>query len=120
MSSQIITPAQAKSLREMINRASRIAVTCHMTPDGDAMGSSLCLAHVLSAMGKAVTVVVPDCPPQNLMFLPGAGQIVVASCRPERAQCVFRNSDLIFVLDYNDLKRIDRMAPMVEQSGGWL
>ncbi len=118
MSSQIITPAQAKSLREMINRASRIAVTCHMTPDGDAMGSSLCLAHVLSAMGKAVTVVVPDCPPQNLMFLPGAGQIVVASCRPERAQCVFRNSDLIFVLDYNDLKRIDRMAPMVEQSGG--
>ncbi len=66
MSSQIITPAQAKSLREMINRASRIAVTCHMTPDGDAMGSSLCLAHVLSAMGKAVTVVVPDCPPQNL------------------------------------------------------
>ncbi|MCM1293725.1 MAG: bifunctional oligoribonuclease/PAP phosphatase NrnA [Bacteroides sp.] len=116
MSSQIITPDQIQSLKETIDRAKNIAVTCHMGPDGDAMGSSLAMARVLSAMGKSTTVVVPDCPPLNLMFLPGTDSIVIASCRVDKARLVLGDADLIFVLDYNDLKRVDMMAPMIEQS----
>ena len=87
-----------------------------MTPDGDALGASLCMVHVLLSMGKFATVVVPDCPPQNLMFLPGSSHVVVASCRPERAESLLTDADLVVLLDFNDLKRIDRMAPMVEAS----
>ncbi len=36
-----------------------------MTPDGDAMGSSLCLMHTLRAMGKHVTAISPDAYPRN-------------------------------------------------------
>lgn len=74
------------------------------------------MVHVLLSIGKFATVVVPDCPPQNLMFLPGSSHIVVASCRQERAETLLAEADLVVLLDFNDLKRIDRMAPMVEAS----
>lgn len=112
----LLSKAQADQLSSMIQKSNRVVVTCHMTPDGDALGASLCMVHVLLSMGKFATVVVPDCPPQNLMFLPGSSHVVVASCRPERAESLLIDADLVVLLDFNDLKRIDRMAPMVEAS----
>lgn len=112
----LLSKAQADQLSSMIQKSNRVVVTCHMTPDGDALGASLCMVHVLLSMGKFATVVVPDCPPQNLMFLPGSSHVVVASCRPERAESLLTDADLMVLLDFNDLKRIDRMAPMVEAS----
>ena len=112
----LLSKAQADQLSSMIQKSNRVVVTCHMTPDGDALGASLCMVHVLLSMGKFATVVVPDCPPQNLMFLPGSSHVVVASCRPERAESLLTDADLVVLLDFNDLKRIDRMAPMVEAS----
>lgn len=112
----LLSKAQADQLSSMIQKSNRVVVTCHMTPDGDALGASLCMVHVLLSMGKFATVVVPDCPPQNLMFLPGSSHVVVASCRPERAESLLNDADLVVLLDFNDLKRIDRMAPMVEAS----
>ena len=39
---------------EVIAAASEIAVACHVSPDGDAIGSSLALAHAAAAAGKSV------------------------------------------------------------------
>lgn len=100
----------------IIDDARRVAIVCHMTPDGDALGSSLCLMHVLRSMGKHATVVTPDAPPRSLMFLPGAQEITVASYHHDRAKYLLHNADVIFCLDFNDLKRIDRSAPLVEGS----
>lgn len=102
--------------RQLTDRAKRVAVVCHMTPDGDALGSSLCLMHTLSALGKHVTVVTPDAPPKNLGFLPGSERITVNSYQHDKARNAFLNADLIFCLDFNDLRRIDRTAPLVEAS----
>lgn len=87
-----------------------------MSPDGDALGSSLGLMHVLEALGKSVRVITPDMPPRNLMFLPGAADIIVMSQIPEVAERTLASAELIFCLDFNDLHRIDRLAPMVEAS----
>ncbi len=112
----LLSKSQADQLESIIRKSNRVVVVCHMTPDGDALGASLCMVHVLLSIGKFATVVVPDCPPQNLMFLPGSSHIVVASCRQERAETLLAEADLVVLLDFNDLKRIDRMAPMVEAS----
>lgn len=85
-----------------------------MTPDGDAMGSSLCLMHTLRAMGKHVTAISPDAYPRNLAFLPGASDISVATYHHERVRYALLHANLVFFLDFNDLKRIDRLAPLVE------
>lgn len=100
----------------LVNGAKRIAIVCHMTPDGDALGSSLCLMHTLRAMGKNVTVITPDAFPRTLAFLPGAHDISVATYQHERSRHALHNADLLFCLDFNDLKRIDRLATLVEAS----
>jgi len=87
-----------------------------MSPDGDALGSSLGLQQVLQAMDKSVRVITPDMPPRNLMFLPGAENIIVASQIPDVAERTLASAELIFCLDFNALKRVDRVAPMIEAS----
>jgi phosphoesterase RecJ-like protein len=39
-----------------IQRASSLAVTCHVNPDGDALGSALALAHAARAAGREAVV----------------------------------------------------------------
>ena len=112
----LISQDKIEAFRKLMEASANVAVVCHMTPDGDAMGSSLCLMHVLRAAGKSVSVVVPDCPPDNMMFLPGADEVTVASYHPTKAKYIFSRADVIFMLDFNDLKRIDRTAPFVEMS----
>lgn len=107
------TSDQIRSVRRLLAGARNIVITCHMTPDGDALGSSLCLYHTLRAMERNVRVVVPDAYPENLAFLPGAGSIIVASYHPRQAQIAFSQADLIFCLDFNDPSRIDRMEPLL-------
>lgn len=90
-----------------------------MTPDGDAMGSSLGLAHTLSALGKNVYVITPDTPPHSLDVLPGIETIVIASRYPEKTRNLLKTSDLIFCLDFNALHRIDRLQSSLEESNGF-
>lgn len=107
------TTDQTRRVRQLLADAHNIVITCHMTPDGDALGSSLCLYHTLCAMERNVRVVVPDAYPENLAFLPGARSIIVASYHPRQARTAFSQADLIFCLDFNDPARIDRMEPML-------
>lgn len=99
-----------EQIRTLVDEARRVAIVCHMTPDGDALGSSLCLWHVMLAMGRDAVVVVPDAFPADLSFLPGADRVVVASYNIERAESALRGADLIFCLDFNEPSRIDRLA----------
>lgn len=59
-----------------IRVASRIAVTAHVRPDGDAVGSLLGLVLSLRSMGKQVTAILEDVVPSNLTFLPGTETVV--------------------------------------------
>lgn len=112
----ILSQQQKTELMRLLTRSHRVSIVCHMTPDGDAMGSSLCLYHVVTALGHSAKVIVPDMPPESLRFLPGASKIIVATQNPARAAEMLAGAELIVCLDFNDLKRIDRMAPMVEAS----
>lgn len=110
MLSRLVDENNIKALRKLLETSEKIAITCHVGPDGDAIGSSLGLAIVLNAIGKDVKVITPDMPPRNLMFLPGAKDIVVYTRYSEFAEQLLRDADLIFALDYNELKRIDKVA----------
>lgn len=111
-----ITPRAISDIVSLVSRAKRVVITCHVSPDGDAIGSSLALRGVLMAQGKYARVVTPDLPPRSLSFLPGAESIVVASCAPEMAASQFSQADLIVCLDFNDPTRIDRLAPCLEKT----
>lgn len=116
MITRVVDEKKIKKLAHLTEGASRIVITTHLSPDGDAMGSSLALSRVLSTIGKDVAVVVPDQPLEQLMFLPGAKDVVVGSRHPDFAKALFTKADLIMCLDFNELQRIDRLAPYVEAS----
>lgn len=99
---------------DMVAEASQFVITCHMTPDGDALGSSLGLCHVLGRLGKKAVVITPDTPASTLDFLPGFSDIVIASRFPDRVNRALSAADVVICLDFNSLKRIDRLAPAVE------
>ena len=105
---------QLSELRHLIDGAQSIIVTCHRSPDGDALGSSLALSRYLKSLGKEVTIVIPDAYPDFLMWLPGTQEIVRYDKHPERASMLIRISDLIFCLDYNGIDRVgdEMMKPL--------
>ena len=72
MISRILDERKIKKLARLIDGARRIVITTHLSPDGDAMGSSLAFARVLSNMGKDVAVSVPVQPLPQLRWRPGA------------------------------------------------
>ena len=79
----------------MLLCARNVVITCHVSPDGDALGSTTALCSVLRALGKDATVVTADCPPKSLQFLPGVREIITATRSPERAQDLIAKADLV-------------------------
>lgn len=116
MIARILDESKIKRLAALVDDARRIAITTHLSPDGDAMGSALALARVLGNIGKEAYVIVPDQPMQQLMTLPGAKDVIVGSRYQAFAASMFAKADLIFCLDFNELRRIDRLAPYVESA----
>lgn len=115
MVSPIIDENKIEKLRELINGVNNIAITCHKSPDGDALGSSLALCHVLRRMGKNASVVTPDMVPRSLEFIPGVWEIAVFTKHEARVRRLLNEAQLIFCLDFNSLKRIDRVGEIIEQ-----
>lgn len=112
----IIDKERLQDLDELLVTAHNIVITCHLSPDGDAMGSSLGLRRALWLMGKRAKVITPDTPPKYLSFLPGADEIVIYSRSEAYANKLMANADLLFCLDYNEPKRIDHMEPAMMAS----
>lgn len=106
--------AQIAELKRIINGASKVAITCHICPDGDALGSTLALCRVLRQLGKQATVITPDLITQNLAWLPGAGEIVDGNRYAEKARNIFAQADAVFCLDFNARSRIDRLQRAME------
>ena len=65
--SKIIPESQIAQVNKLIDEADHIVIVCHVSPDGDAVGSTLGLYHFLSAIDKEATVIVPDALPDNLL-----------------------------------------------------
>lgn len=101
-------------LRRLIEVSGNVVITCHVSPDGDALGSSLGMAHILKGMGKTVTVITPDESPRIYRIFPGFRDTVKAwSSYGVRAERIVAQADLILCLDYNALYRLSRLEPHV-------
>ncbi len=116
MITPIISVEKIEELRKAILRSENIVITSHVSPDGDAIGSSLGMYHYLRKLNKQVTVVMPDMVPRNLHFLNGMRYVVVYTQQPEKANDIIAQADLLFSLDYNALHRVDKLSAAVSES----
>ncbi len=112
----LIGENQLLETKKQIEKAQKIVIVTHLSPDGDAMGSSLGLYHYLLSMSKEVRVVVPNAFPYFLKWMDGSKDVIINTYIPTVAEALIRNADLIFCLDFNTLKRIGPLGELVEQS----
>lgn len=90
-----------------------IVITTHHKPDGDAMGSSLGLYRILTQLGLPCQVITPTDYAPFLHWLPGNSTVLVYTENPERAAQCIENANVIFLLDFNKLARINELGPLV-------
>ncbi|PXF54317.1 MAG: hypothetical protein C4B57_07565 [Deltaproteobacteria bacterium] len=109
-----VLPKDTKKLKavvDAVNASDRLLLTCHVKPDGDALGSLLGLGLALKDAGRDVTLFVEGPVPNTLQFLPGSQYLVseVANPLPE-------NTTLV-VLDCNEPDRMGKQAQrLIEQA----
>ena len=101
---------KALALKKIINKSEQILIFGHVNPDGDAIGSSLGLYHYLKNIGKSVKVIMPNDFPEFLKWLSSANEIIKFENQTDEASELIENADLIFYCDFNDLKRIAKLA----------
>ena len=113
MLSRIIDQNDIDHFKKWLDRAERIVITTHTSPDGDAIGSSLGLWHYLRLQGKDVHVIIPNNFPDFLRWMNGTAEIVRYDKHKEQADQLIADADIICCLDYNEISRIDAVGEPV-------
>lgn len=113
-------PKLISSVKQLLGaRDQPIVIVTHTNPDGDAVGSSLGLFHCLRNAGfSQLSVIVPNSYPSFLHWLPGNGEVIMASLQPERAGKLISEAKLIFCLDFNGLARTDQLEDPLRNAAG--
>lgn len=109
---------QINEVKTLLSTPKKIVITCHRKPDGDAIGSSLGLYHFLLAKQHEVTVVTPTNYAYFLHFLPGDEQVVVFEEDKPKATALFEEADIIFMLDFNALHRVEDLGDVIAATSG--
>jgi phosphoesterase RecJ-like protein len=103
-------------IHSILTSGKKIVITTHKSPDGDALGSSLALQHILQKKQCQVNIVVPNDFPDFLSWLPQSNQIINGEKQINEAQKAIAESEIIFCLDYNALSRIEGIENWVRES----
>ena len=83
---------------ELIEKHERFAITSHIRPDGDSLGSSLALCWILRGLKKDAEVIMCDHVPLAYSKLPGSELVRVV---PD----IDREYDAVFVIECSDVTR---------------
>ena len=116
MIDRVLSDKEVIRLKNGLEQHNNFILTCHLSPDGDAVGATLGMKHLLEAMGKTVHIIAPDMVPRSLLFLPGAKDIIAYSKYTELANRLVGNAQMIICLDFNTAKRLDNLAQVITES----
>ena len=103
-----------EALRELLAEPKRVVIVGHTNPDGDAIGSSLALAEVLTARGHKVTCALPNNYPYYLKWIPNSESIIIYKNDNEHlTEKALDEADIIICADMNSLTRADALGEEV-------
>ena len=113
MLTKVIDQTKIEQFSKWLHQAEKIVIVSHISPDGDAIGSSLGLYHFLNSQDKSVSVIVPNAFPDFLKWMPGSNDVLLYDKHKEFADKLIAAADLICCLDFNAIQRIDAMGEAV-------
>lgn len=99
-----------KKIWTEIKKAKNILLCLHPSPDGDSIGGNLAFFHILTKLGKKVTLISGDTElPQNFSTLPGASKISSKNF----FQINQTDYDLFLIIDIAGPNQISRQGEIV-------
>lgn len=102
--------ASYPELAQSLAAADSFLILSHPAPDGDAVGSMLCMYHLLRSLGKERIVLMNDDPvPKIYQWLPGAELLVLS--KP-----IDGPVDIVIVLDAAQKSRLGKAASAIPAS----
>ncbi len=114
----MLTDQQKGELVEFFSQKRKIALTTHMNPDGDAIGSTLAMMHYLRIKGHEVTAIAPNSFPAFYAWLPGASDIVIYDKKASAVKKAMMEAEMVFSLDYNGFSRVGQMTNLLKSAPG--
>ncbi len=103
-------------IRLLLSNPKKIVIFTHVNPDGDAMGTLMGLYHFLTRLHHKVTPVTPNEFPFFLSWLSETSKILVFSNSSEAVIRKIEEAEIIFCVDFNDLRRLKEIEPYVLKS----
>ncbi|HUM98003.1 MAG TPA: DHH family phosphoesterase [Chitinophagaceae bacterium] len=94
----------------LLQQPKKVAITTHLKPDADAMGSSLALKNLLQQLGHEVTVISPTNWAGWVNWMQGANEVIDYEKDKMIADQLLENIDWLFCLDYNNFSRTKTLA----------
>ena len=116
MIESLVSEKQLADLKMLLDKAQKIVLTCHVSPDGDAMGALTALLSVLKHQNKEVFAITPNIFPDFLNWLPGVAEVMVYEKNEEMLNPILQTADLFVCLDFNGLSRLSTMETVVRES----
>ena len=104
------------SFKKIITDNDSFIITTHRGPDGDAMGSSMAMYNLLVNLKKDVNVIIPNSFPNFLSWLPNIKNVINHEENNSDISNLFSKVDVIIMLDFNDLSRIENIESYVTNS----
>lgn len=104
--------AQWEKLKKLLVESSTFALTTHIHPEGDAIGSELALGRALKKIGKKVRIANSDPVPRIYSFLDSGGEVELYQSEHDT---VFGESDMIIVVDVGVFSRLGSVANVIRR-----
>jgi bifunctional oligoribonuclease and PAP phosphatase NrnA len=111
--SKIIYSADVDGVKKMIETPGISVVVTHRNPDGDAIGSSIALYHLLVAKGHTVHLLLPSEYPVVFTRFLNDISVKIYDLNQDEVRAVIRSANFIFALDFNALDRIDKVGEII-------
>lgn len=116
MLDNLLSEVDVQHLCTLLDKAHNIIVTCHVSPDGDAMGAVLAFSHFLWRKGKNAQPVVPNIFPDFLKWMPGVERVHIYEKHENEVAPLVAAADLIICLDFNAPDRLQGLQKPVTDS----
>ncbi|MCK5620189.1 MAG: bifunctional oligoribonuclease/PAP phosphatase NrnA [Candidatus Krumholzibacteria bacterium] len=103
-----------QEISKLIKSYDSFALTTHINPDGDAIGSEIALKSFLEDIDKNAVIVNSSVTPDNLGFLDPSAEIKVYSRETDRQ--ILDDVDAVFILDVNNWEHLGAFGKTIRKS----
>ncbi|MGC9151470.1 MAG: DHH family phosphoesterase [Microbacter sp.] len=118
MLTPIIAETSITEAKKEFEKAHKIVILTHISPDGDALGSALGLYHFFLAMNKKCIVAVPNPFASFFNWLPDIDKVLIGESQKKEIADELSTADLLIMTDFNTLSRIGMLNVLAKEFHG--